>query len=108
MNMIAWVGIGSLLGAFASAALGVTSARDVLLNMVVGSTGALFGGWIVSSRMQIPVFPQDPFTLWGTILMLGFTVLLLIGFNVILRSMRVPALPTQVSRTVIHLPHDRP
>jgi uncharacterized membrane protein YeaQ/YmgE (transglycosylase-associated protein family) len=106
MNLIAWVGLGSLLGALASAMLKVVSVRDVLMNFSAGSVGAVGSGWILS-REGLAVFPQANFSRVATAVMMGFAVGLLIVFNFVLRIAREPGRQRRLS-AVARLPQDSP
>jgi uncharacterized membrane protein YeaQ/YmgE (transglycosylase-associated protein family) len=48
VNLVAWLIVGALMGGIASLIVHPDGRRRVATNMVVGTTGAVVGGWLLS------------------------------------------------------------
>jgi uncharacterized membrane protein YeaQ/YmgE (transglycosylase-associated protein family) len=77
LNLFTWILIGSLLGWAASMVVETRNWRVVLLNVVVGISGVMLGGWLLGGLIGASAFNPVEFNLGGLLVsLLGATVLL--------------------------------
>ncbi len=55
MGILLWIIFGGIVGWIASIIMGTDNQQGILLNIVVGIIGAMFGGWIMTVLGQSPV-----------------------------------------------------
>ena len=77
MNLIIWLVVGGVIGWIASMIMDSDGQQGVLLNVVVGSVGAMTGGLASSGMFRRGTIPQGDFSLSGLMVsLLGAAVLL--------------------------------
>lgn len=77
MNLIIWLAVGGLLGWGASVIMGSDARQGILLNVVVGITGAVIGGWLLSPLVGVATINQRDFSLPSLLVSLAGAVALL-------------------------------
>jgi uncharacterized membrane protein YeaQ/YmgE (transglycosylase-associated protein family) len=77
VNLIIWLAVGGLLGWGASVIMGSDARQGILLNIVVGITGAVIGGWLLSPLVGVATINQRDFSLPSLLVSLAGAVVLL-------------------------------
>jgi uncharacterized membrane protein YeaQ/YmgE (transglycosylase-associated protein family) len=86
MNILIWLVAGAVVGVIAGMVFGRHPRQGPLLNIVVGTVGAVLAGWLVSPLVGLPAANEGRFT-WGALAVaLVGAVLLLIAVNVVRRN----------------------
>jgi uncharacterized membrane protein YeaQ/YmgE (transglycosylase-associated protein family) len=79
MNVIIWLIVGGLIGWLASKIMNTDAQQGIGLNVVVGVTGALLAGWLITPLIGGATINQGDFSLGGFVIsLLGAIVLLAI------------------------------
>lgn len=77
MNLTIWIAVGGIIGWIASMMMRSHAQQGVLMNIVTGIVGALFGGWLIAPLIASGTINQDGFSLVGVVIsLLGAIVLL--------------------------------
>jgi uncharacterized membrane protein YeaQ/YmgE (transglycosylase-associated protein family) len=77
MNIIIWLIVGGLIGWVASMVMRTDARQGIILNVVVGIVGAVFGGWFLSPLVGVSTINQSNFSLPSLVVsFLGAVVLL--------------------------------
>ena len=77
LNLFTWILIGGLLGWGASMVVETRNWRVMLLNVAVGISGVMLGGWLLGELIGASAFNPVDFNLGGMLVsLLGATVLL--------------------------------
>jgi uncharacterized membrane protein YeaQ/YmgE (transglycosylase-associated protein family) len=77
LNFIAWLVVGGLVGWVASMVMGTNGRQGILLNVVVGIVGAMFGGWMLSGPFGRTDINHGDFSLYGLVVPLLVAIILL-------------------------------
>jgi uncharacterized membrane protein YeaQ/YmgE (transglycosylase-associated protein family) len=82
MNLIIWIAVGGIIGWIASMIMRTDAQQGVLMNIVVGIAGALFGGWLIAPLIGSATINQGDFSIVGLgVSLFGAIILLaLVGF----------------------------
>ena len=82
MNIIVWVVAGGLIGWQASVFTGTDGRRDIILNVLAGSVGAVLGGWLLGGLVDAGSINQGDFSVPGLLVSLlgAVTLLVLVKF----------------------------
>jgi uncharacterized membrane protein YeaQ/YmgE (transglycosylase-associated protein family) len=86
MNFLLWIILGGLVGWIASLVMGTDARQGVPLNIVVGITGALLGGWLISPLVGVSTINQNNFSLGGLLVSLLGAIILLAVVNFVRRG----------------------
>ena len=79
MNFIIWLVVGGLIGWVASMIMKTDAQQGVILNVVVGIIGALFGGWFLAPMFGTGTINSNDFSASGLLVsLLGAAILLAI------------------------------
>src|ERR1700739_1454521 len=79
MNLIIWLVVGGLIGWLASKIMNTDAEQGIGLNVVVGISGALLAGWLITPMVGGATINQGDFSLSGLLIsLLGAIVLLAI------------------------------
>ena len=77
MNTVIWLVVGGMIGWLASLVMGTDNRQGIILNVVVGIVGAVFGGWFLSGIFGVSTINQGDFSLNGLLVsFLGAVILL--------------------------------
>ncbi len=77
MAFIVWLVIGGLVGWIASLIMKTDLKQGLLLNVVVGSFGAVLGGWVIGPLLGLGSFNQSGYSLASiSVSVLGAMILL--------------------------------
>jgi uncharacterized membrane protein YeaQ/YmgE (transglycosylase-associated protein family) len=77
MNILVWLLVGGLLGWIASLIMGTNDRQGIILNVVVGTVGALLGGWLLGGLFGSSTINQGNFSISGLgVSLLGAIILL--------------------------------
>lgn len=85
MNFIIWIVIGGTLGWIASMIMRTNEQQGLLLNVAVGTVGALLGGWLLAPLFDTSTLNQNDFSLGSLIVSLLGAVILLAAMNLFWR-----------------------
>ncbi len=77
MNLIIWLAVGGRAWLGASVIMGSDARQGILLNIVVGITGAVIGGWLLSPLVGVATINQRDFSLPSLLVSLAGAVVLL-------------------------------
>lgn len=79
MNLIIWIAVGGIIGWIASMIMRTDAQQGVLMNIVVGIAGALFGGWLIAPLVASAsgTINQGDFSLVGLAISLFGAIVLL-------------------------------
>jgi uncharacterized membrane protein YeaQ/YmgE (transglycosylase-associated protein family) len=86
MNFIIWLVIGGLVGWLASVVMKTDAQQGVILNIVVGTIGALLGGWLLAPLFGTGTINQGDFSLSGLLVSFLGAVILLAIVNLVRRG----------------------
>lgn len=79
MNFLIWLIVGGVIGWLASMLMGTNDQQGMVLNVVVGTGGAVLAGWLVSPLVGVGTINQDNFSLPGLLVsFIGASLLLAI------------------------------
>lgn len=85
MDILTWLIVGSLLGRVAGWVLETHDVYDIVFNVVVGSGGAMLGGWLLTPLMGLGTLPPGQWDL-NTVATSIIGAALLIGVLNLMRS----------------------
>lgn len=85
-NIVIWLVAGALVGWIASLVLGRHPRQGPLLNVAVGTGGAVLAGWLVSPLLGLPADNEGRFSAGALAVALVGAVLLLVAVNVVRRN----------------------
>lgn len=85
MGIIIWLIMGGLIGWIASMIMGNNGQQGIVLNVVVGIVGALFGGWLIGPLLGVGSI-NDGISIMSVIVSLIGAVILLAILNFFQRS----------------------
>lgn len=77
MNLIIWIAVGGIIGWIASMIMRTDAQQGVLMNIVIGIAGALFGGWLIAPLVASGTINQGDFSLVGLAISLFGAIVLL-------------------------------
>ena len=83
MNFIIWIVVGGLLGWAASVIMKTEEQQGIVLNVAVGTVGALVGGWLLAPLFGTGTINQNDFSLGALVVSLLGAVLLLAVVNLV-------------------------
>jgi uncharacterized membrane protein YeaQ/YmgE (transglycosylase-associated protein family) len=63
MNIIIWLIVGALVGWVASRVVRIHPGEGILLNVVAGGIGGVFGGWLLSPLLGVSSIDRATFSL---------------------------------------------
>ena len=79
MNFIIWLVVGGVLGWLASLVMRTDNQQGIVLNVIVGITGAMVGGWVLAPLFGTGTINQSDFSVAGLgVSLLGAMILLAI------------------------------
>ena len=77
MNVIFWLLIGGFVGWAARTSMGTGDRQGLAINVAIGMTGAVLGGWLLSSRIEPATFSASVLTASGlAVAFVGAVILL--------------------------------
>lgn len=84
-DIIMWLVVGALAGWIASMIMKTNAQMGAIANIVVGIIGALLGGWIARTFLNIDVDPNG-FSIGSLLVAIGGAVLLIAILKVVMRK----------------------
>ena len=89
MNPVIWLVVGGFLGWLASIEVGPDQPQGRVVNVVIGASGALLAGWLLSRSLGFDVVRSGEFSLGGLFEAAFGAIVLLVLANLI-RLIRIP------------------
>ncbi len=86
MSMLAWLVLGLIVGFIASKLVNKTG-EGVLMNMVFGSIGAMFGGELIT---KVVMAGTPWLNLWSVLVSIGGAALVLVAYHVLIGASSRP------------------
>ncbi len=86
MNLLIWLIVGGVIGWIASILMSTNSRQGILLNVVVGIVGSMVGGFLLSPILGRGTINQGDFSLFGLLVSLLGSVILLAIVNLFRRN----------------------
>lgn len=78
MDIVVWLLIGGFIGWRASTSMGTGDRQALALNVMIGMTGAVLGGWLLSSVIDAATANRTAFAVSGLAVSFSGAVLLLV------------------------------
>lgn len=83
MNVVIWLFVGGIAGWLASRVSRTRARRGSVLDIAIGITGALLGGWVMAPLLRVENIDPQHFSLPGLIVSLVGAVVLLLLFHLV-------------------------
>lgn len=86
MNLIIWLVLGGVIGWLASIVMKTNEQQGIFLNVVVGITGALLGGWLLAPFFGTGTINQSDFSFPAVFISFLGAIILLAIVNLVRRK----------------------
>jgi len=83
MNILIWLVVGGVIGWMASWVLETHNAQDLMLNVAVGTSGAMLGGWFLTPFVGSGTFHPGEFSSTAVAVSLIGAAMLIAIFNML-------------------------